>query len=81
MTTPGGAPGACPERERCKAVFTAMTTMAGVWKALYCEGRFDTCARYRRAQAREPVPPHLLPNGHGAAALPPSTSPAAAKRG
>ena len=34
-----------------------------VWHTFYCQGHFETCERYKRALAGQPVPPNLLPNG------------------
>ncbi|HEY6099608.1 MAG TPA: hypothetical protein VIW03_09270 [Anaeromyxobacter sp.] len=35
-----------------------------VWQRFYCEGRFESCARYKLALSGRPAPPHLLPSGH-----------------
>jgi hypothetical protein len=34
-----------------------------VWQTFYCEGNFESCARYRMALTGRPVPSKLLPNG------------------
>ena len=34
-----------------------------VWRERYCDGRFETCARYALTRRGEDVPPWLLPNG------------------
>lgn len=34
-----------------------------VWRTFYCEGNFESCARFRLASSGRPVPPNLLPNG------------------
>ena len=34
-----------------------------VWKTFYCEGKYETCARYNLSHSGQSVPANLLPNG------------------
>lgn len=34
-----------------------------VWKTFYCEGKFESCARYNLSHSGQGVPANLLPNG------------------
>jgi len=54
----------CPHTSSC-SLFPrlAMRASLGVWAALYCENKFESCARYQAAQERRAIPDLLLPNG------------------
>jgi len=34
-----------------------------IWQDFFCQGQFETCARFKLAKAGTRVPPNLLPNG------------------
>jgi hypothetical protein len=34
-----------------------------IWQTFYCDGKYQTCERYRLSLAGKPVAPSLLPNG------------------
>lgn len=54
----------CPHASSC-SLFPrfAMRASLGVWAALYCESKFESCARYQAANERVAIPDLLLPNG------------------
>jgi len=64
-TGDGGGGSGCPKREMCEVVFShiSFAPSAGVMRALYCETRFQVCARFLRAESGLPVPPTLRPDG------------------
>ncbi len=33
------------------------------WKIRYCDGPYETCARYQKSLAGQPVPINLMPSG------------------
>ena len=41
----------------------AMKSSLRIWRTFYCEGDFARCERLKLAEAGQPVPPNLLPNG------------------
>lgn len=64
MTPKASASGACPNLKNCPMFASFESASAGkIFKKLYCEAKFDTCARYQRSQAGMNVSPTLLPNG------------------
>jgi hypothetical protein len=54
----------CPNIASCE-LFPRfrMKEALNIWIIKYCEGKFDTCSRYKAALSGKPVPPALLPNG------------------
>lgn len=54
----------CPRVAACPlfAQFKVKASL-GVWQAMFCDGGFERCERYRLAGQGRPVPVHLLPNG------------------
>jgi hypothetical protein len=44
------------------ALFAAQEPLR-VWQIHFCDGRFEECARLKRARAGQDVPRNLLPNG------------------
>lgn len=54
----------CPKIESCP-MFQLMSyagTLAA-WKIRYCEGPYQTCARFDLSRKGRPVPINLMPNG------------------
>mgnify|MGYP000052917360 CR=1 FL=1 len=41
----------------------SLSSALKIWQTFYCDGKYETCERYRRSIAGEPVPRTLLPNG------------------
>lgn len=41
----------------------SLSSALKVWQTFYCDGKYETCQRYQRSIAGEPVPSTLLPNG------------------
>lgn len=41
----------------------SLSSALKIWQTFYCDGKYETCERYRRSVAGEPVPRTLLPNG------------------
>lgn len=56
--------GACSHLKSCP-MFAAFETEATgrIFRQFYCEGKFNTCARYQKSEKGESVPDTLLPNG------------------
>ena len=56
--------GTCPLATSC-ALFQRFSLKASlvIWKQNYCEGPFETCARWQASRDRRPIPELLLPNG------------------
>jgi len=54
----------CTHVESCPLfrVFNMRATL-GIWKAMYCEGNFESCARLKLTLAGKVAPLNLLPNG------------------
>lgn len=54
----------CPRTANCP-LFLAFTVKSSlkVWQGFFCQGKYETCARYSRATSGQPVPLQLLPNG------------------
>jgi hypothetical protein len=59
-----------PEKRRCSHIPScelfpkfALRGSLRVWHTFYCEGSFETCARYQLSLRGRVVPPNLLPNG------------------
>ena len=54
----------CPRLARCPMFpkFSLKETL-GVWKAIYCEGKYSACRRFQLFQAGLPVKEGLLPDG------------------
>lgn len=64
MTPKPSAQGACPHLTTCPMFASFESASAGkIFKKLYCEAKFETCARYQRSHAGMSVSPTLLPNG------------------
>ena len=54
----------CPHATHCEMFgLFGMQSALEIWKISFCEGDFPSCERYRRAQAGQPVPLHLMPSG------------------
>lgn len=56
--------GACSHLTNCP-MFAAFETEATgrIFRQFYCEGKFQTCARFQKSERGESVPDLLLPNG------------------
>ena len=55
---------ACNHSDSCQLFpLMAMEPALNLWKKHYCDGSFDSCARYRLSIESKPVPLTLLPNG------------------
>ena len=55
---------ACNHSESCQLFpLMAMEPALNLWKKHYCDGSFDSCARYQLSVDSKPVPLTLLPNG------------------
>ena len=55
---------ACNHSDSCQLFpLMAMEPALNLWKKHYCDGSFDSCARYRLSTESKPVPLTLLPNG------------------
>jgi len=54
----------CANIQKCP-MFPKFRTEAlqKIFKAGYCEGRYENCERWKRSRAGQRVPPTLLPNG------------------
>jgi hypothetical protein len=64
MERPTGAKKACSHLANCELFPKfAMKAALKVWQVYYCEGQFESCARYKLALEARPVPQTLLPNG------------------
>ena len=53
----------CEFIEGCSMVKYFCRAAEIVYKNVYCEGGFKTCARYKTRMAGQPVPENLLPQG------------------
>ena len=55
---------ACNHSDACQLFpLMAMEPALNLWKKHYCDGSFDSCARYQLSTESKPVPLTLLPNG------------------
>ena len=55
---------ACNHSDSCQLFpLMAMEPALNLWKKHYCDGSFDSCARYQLSTESKPVPLTLLPNG------------------
>jgi len=55
---------ACPHVSSCQLYEQfLMKDLARPWVLRYCEGRFETCERFKLSARGKPVPLTLLPNG------------------
>jgi hypothetical protein len=54
----------CPHANGCPLfpLFTRQNLLRA-WQIAYCDGAFETCARYKRSLTGQAVPNTLLPNG------------------
>lgn len=55
---------ACSHMDSCEMY--KLFKLSGVletWKIQYCQGDFESCARYRRASCGMRLPQNLMPNG------------------
>lgn len=55
---------ACTHKESC-ALFPVISLSSAlkIWQTFYCDGRYQTCERYKLSLAGQPVAASLLPNG------------------
>lgn len=55
---------ACTHKESC-ALFPVISLSSAlkIWQTFYCDGRYETCERYKLSLAGQPVAASLLPNG------------------
>ncbi|BAU48770.1 hypothetical protein SVA_2220 [Sulfurifustis variabilis] len=55
---------ACTHKESC-ALFPVISLSSAlkIWQTFYCDGRHETCERYKLSLAGQPVAASLLPNG------------------
>lgn len=61
----------CPHAEGCE-LFPQFSLKAALklWQIHYCEGRYESCERYKLSQQGKPVPVTLLPDGTSLGAKP-----------
>lgn len=54
----------CPHKNDCPLYghFGSQSLLA-IWKATYCDGKFEQCERFKLSRSGAPVPLNLLPNG------------------
>jgi hypothetical protein len=54
----------CPHLISCE-LFPKFAKRASlkVWQTFYCEGNYESCARFKLSLRSLPVSPNLLPNG------------------
>jgi hypothetical protein len=57
-------PAMCPHAGTCR-LYPRMKLQAllNVWKSMYCDSAYQTCARFMRSELGERVGDDLLPNG------------------
>jgi len=61
---PAAAKKTCSHLDTCELFPKfAMKAALKVWQSCYCEGQFESCARYKLALQGRPVAQSLLPNG------------------
>jgi len=54
----------CSHIEGCELfVQFALNPALDIWKEKYCNGAYNSCARYKMSGEHQPVPVTLLPNG------------------
>ncbi len=57
-------PTRCPHVTACPLFPQfAMKSSLRVWSTYYCEGQYETCARFKLSLGGRPCPDLLLPNG------------------
>lgn len=54
----------CSHRTSCGMFpVISLSSALKIWQTFYCDGNYESCQRYQRSIAGEPVPRTLLPNG------------------
>jgi hypothetical protein len=55
---------ACPHIQNCSLYSQfKVNSLLTIWKAAYCEGKFQDCVRFQKSCSGDQVPSNLLPNG------------------
>lgn len=54
----------CPQADTCSLLpLYGLRGTLPVLRAMFCDGQYERCARYRATQLGRAVPSNLLPNG------------------